>query len=50
MAKLASLNLTDKGILISLKKADVGYMDRTAIKKQLADKKASAQQVLTFKI
>jgi hypothetical protein len=38
-----------KGVLISLNKVDVGYMARTAIKKRLADKKASALQVLTFK-
>ncbi|XP_047740789.1 uncharacterized protein LOC125179270 [Hyalella azteca] len=49
MAKLASLNLTDKSFLLSLNKVDVGYMARTVIKKQLADKKASALQVLTFK-
>jgi hypothetical protein len=35
--------------LISLNKVDVGYVARTAIKKQLADNKASALQVLTFK-
>jgi hypothetical protein len=34
-AKLASLNLTDEGVLISLNNVDVGYMTRNAIKNSL---------------